>query len=165
MTELTAERLREAMHYSPATGVFTRRIRTANCVKVGDVAGSLTGEGYSHISIYWRRYRAHRLAWLYMTGEWPKSDIDHINLDRADNRWCNLREATLSQNKANNGMYKNNKSGFKGVVWHKRDRKWCSSIRINKKLIHLGSFDCPATAHKAYIEASATLFGEFARAR
>jgi hypothetical protein len=111
---ITAERLRELFNYDPGTGVFTRRVRTANCVKVGDVTGHRQTAGYIQISVDRRPRLAHRIAWCMMTGESPKTQIDHINLDKADNRWCNLREATQSQNFANTRILASNGSGFKG---------------------------------------------------
>jgi hypothetical protein len=85
-------------------------------------------------------YMAHRLAWLYMTGAFPKEQIDHINLDRADNRWRNLREATQSQNRANVSAYANNTSGIKGVNWDKRAGKWRAQIYIAGRKTLLGMF-------------------------
>lgn len=101
MSDLTAERVRELLHYEPATGIFTRRIRTSNRTKVGAIVGADNGKGYLQISVDWRLYSAARLAWLYMTGEWPKEEIDHINRVRSDNRFSNLREATRSSNNCN----------------------------------------------------------------
>ncbi|MCK9994454.1 MAG: hypothetical protein Dbin4_02974, partial [Alphaproteobacteria bacterium] len=101
MAELTQSRLKELLHYDPDTGVFTRRVQTSSNARVGDVAGCLHPEGYRHIQIDGKRYAAHRLAWLYMTGEWPTNQLDHLNGVRDDNRWGNLREATHGQNQQN----------------------------------------------------------------
>jgi hypothetical protein len=88
MTELTAERLRELLNYDPDTGVFTWRVRPVHSHRVGDIAGSVrTTRGYRLIGVAGRVYKAHRLAWLYMMGEWPKDQIDHINRDPSDNRF------------------------------------------------------------------------------
>jgi hypothetical protein len=159
---VTAERLREVLAYEPATGVFTWLVRTTNSVKVGDVAGCVNKGGYVHITIDGCCYLAHRLAWLYMSGEWPVDDLDHINGDRADNRICNLRDATESQNIANSRMQVNNKSGFKGVSWHKYARKWCACIGLNGKVKHLGYFDSPEGAFMEYCFAAWRNFGDFA---
>jgi hypothetical protein len=164
MTNITAERLREALHYEPATGVFTRSIRTANCVKVGDVTGCLGARGYLDIRIDGRLYRAHRLAWLYMTGEWPKSEIDHINGIPADNRFCNLREATRSQNIANERKHVDNTSGFKGVslkTFKSGNCRWQARI-INRKDMHLGYYNTQERAFIAYIFAAWDHFGDYA---
>jgi len=123
-TELTAERLREVLRYEPETGVFVWRVRAARRIHVGAVAGNISpSSGYRFIGVDCRLYGAHRLAWLYMTGEWPKHQVDHVNMDCADNRWANLRDATCSQNTANSCVRINNKSGFKGVSWDKRRRR------------------------------------------
>ena len=138
--ELTAEYLRSILHYEPETGIFTWKVRTANSVKVGDVAGCPDGRGYLRIKVCSRKYQAHRLAWLYVYGEWPKLDIDHINRNGSDNRISNLREVTHKQNQQNRSKPSNNTSGHPGVCWHKRDSKWVAQIRHNKKHTHLGYF-------------------------
>jgi hypothetical protein len=153
-------RLRELLRYDPATGVFIWLINKSNRVEFGTVAGSIVEDrGYRSIRIDGRPYRAHRLAWLWMTGEWPSHGIDHINGIPGDDRWANLRAATQSQNLANMRKSSRNTSGFKGVFWHSGARKW----RARLKSIHLGYFDCPAAAHEAYMRAAREHFGEFAR--
>lgn len=165
MRMLTQSRLRELLHYDPETGFFTRALTTTGIrPKVGDVAGGVNCRGYWQIRIDGERYKAHRLAWLYMTGDWPKEQIDHINMDRSDNRFANLREATNIQNCANQRRPVNNTSGLKGVCWNKRLSKWKSQIRVNGKLHHLGYFDTAEAAHESYIDAAKKYFGEFARA-
>ena len=104
--DLTAERLRELLHYDPETGVFTWKIRTSNRVKVGSIAGVIDPNGYIRIRLDGRLHQAHRLAWLYMAGQWPAIHIDHINGEKAYNRWCNLREATHAQNMQNYELFK-----------------------------------------------------------
>ena len=139
--ELTAEYLRSILHYDPDTGIFTWKVRTARSVKVGDVAGCSNGRDYLQISVQSRLYKAHRLAWLYMRGEWPTDQIDHINRIRTDNRSSNLREVTNNQNLQNKSKYSNNTSGHPGVCWCKQNSKWRATIRHNNKRIHLGYFD------------------------
>src|SRR5687768_770720 len=114
---LTAEKLRELMDYNPDTGVFLYRKRRGRR-SAGLEAGSIV-KGYRLISLG-KQYSAHRLAWLYVYGEWPAGDLDHINCVRDDNRIANLREATDSQNNANRTLAPKNSSGFKGVCWNKR---------------------------------------------
>ena len=138
--ELTAEYLRSILHYSPETGIFTRKVRTSPRVKVGDVAGCPDGGGYMQIRVQSRLYLAHRLAWLHVYGVWPEDQLDHINRNRSDNRIANLREVTNKQNLQNAGKYSHNTSGHSGVSWYKRDSKWIAHIRHNQKLIHLGCF-------------------------
>lgn len=124
--------LKEWVHYEPETGVFIK-LKTGSHplghgsswqAKVGKPTGSVNA-GYVEITVDAKRYRAHRLAWLYMTGEWPKHMIDHINLDGTDNRWLNLRAATHSQNLANVD-YKRGVSGVRGV--HRQGKKWGAMI-------------------------------------
>jgi hypothetical protein len=109
-------------------------------------------------------YRACRLAYFYMTGQWPDGMVDHINMDRSDDRWSNLRPATASQNFGNQTKYRNNKSGLKGVCWHKRDQHWRAQGQLSGKKYVLGSFNCPAAAHLAYVVWADKSFGEYARA-
>ncbi len=110
-----------------------------------------------------KMYKAHRLAWFYMTGEWPPDQIDHIDGDRDNNRLVNLRKATNAQNGANARLSKNNSSGFKGVSFDTSVGRWRASIRRNRQLHYLGFFNTPEEAHAAYASAAVQLFGEFAR--
>ena len=146
--ELTAEYLRSVLDYDPESGIFTWKVGSANQVKVGDVAG-WPDDGYLRIMVQKRSYHAHRLAWLYVRGEWPKDQIDHINRDRADNRIANLREVTNKQNLQNAGKYSHNTSGHTGVCWHKQSSKWEAKIRHNYKHIYLGLFTDLAEAISA----------------
>lgn len=146
--------LKTLFSYDSATGDFTRLVRTSNNTKVGEIAGYLRVNGYVEIRINWEPYLAHRLAWLYMHGNWPVEQIDHINGVRNDNRFCNLREATRSQNLQN--VFKpsvNNTSGLRGVVYHKRDKKYQAQIRVDGAQKHLGSFNTPEEASAAYLAA------------
>ena len=132
---LTQERLKELLHYCPETGVFTWKQRVANRIHIGDTAGCLDKcktNGYIRIL----RYRAHRLAFLYMEGEMPKNDVDHINRVRNDNRWCNLRHATHRMNM--NNMSSSNH--FVGVAWHKGNLRWRAIAIKNNKQVHIGNF-------------------------
>ena len=138
--ELTAEYLRSILHYDPATGIFTWKVSTARRVKVGDIAGYSNGNGYLQISVQSRRYQAHRLAWLYMYGEWPEDQLDHINRNRSDNRISNLRDVSHKQNNQNKSKRSDNTSGHPGVFWHKQSSKWQAQIKHDYKHIHLGLF-------------------------
>jgi hypothetical protein len=137
-------------------------------VRANDVAGTVTKKGYIHIGIGGRYYKAHRLAWLMMTGSWPESQIDHRDLDKSNNRWGNLRLATNTQNTANVGARSHNVCGLKGVhsitTRHGKFGGWRAQIRVSGKLIHLGVFDTALAAHEAYELASREYFGDFARA-
>lgn len=160
--ELSYELLRELLAYDPDTGIFTWKVDVARNVKAGSVAGSTVGIGYRNIRIYRLAYRAHRLAWLFMTGKWPIDMIDHINGVRDDNRFANLREATCEQNRRNSGKHAASGSGFKGVSW-KEGRGWRAYIHVQGKQRHLGYFSTPGKAHAAYVAAAKKYHGEFAR--
>lgn len=159
---LTSERLREVLDYDPNTGVFAWKVRPSRSrIEPGSPAGYVSQRGYVCVKIDGRHYLAHRLAWLFMHGEWPPRLIDHINGVCSDNRIENLRLATATQNNANSKGY--GKSGIKGVTWDNRARKWKSEIRVNGPLVYLGLFDCPAAASFAYQIAADNHHGEFAR--
>jgi hypothetical protein len=117
------------------------------------------------IGLRGRQYGAHRLAWWFNTGEWPTQAIDHQNLDRADNRICNLRLATYSQNSANSSKRANCSSRFKGVTRNRRGGNWLAGIRVNGQHVYLGTFEHEAEAAAAYMSAAVEAFGEFARAK
>lgn len=149
MSTLTAEELREIWHYDPDTGSFTWRKPT----KIGRPPGTKVNKrGYVTIMIRYKNYFAHRLAWLYMTGEWPKNRIDHINGVGSDNRFCNLRDVTVTVNAENQRRpRKDNGVGFLGVA--KNNKRFMAKIKVNGKFVYLGTFDTPEEAHAAYLEA------------
>ena len=162
MTTLTHEKLKSLLHYNQDTGVFTWLVRRGGDANAGTLAGCKHGHGYIDIKIDDKTYQAHRLAFLYVTGEWPKKDeVDHINRIRDDNRWANLREADVSENRSNVAIRSDNKSGGKGVYWRKEERKWNASIRHNGKRYSLGRYESLAEAIEAYDSASKKLHGEF----
>lgn len=153
-------RLKELFNYNINTGNFIRKISVSNKTKIGDIAGS-NNHGYIRIKIDNKLYSAHRLAWLYVYGEWPSKFVDHINGIKDDNRISNLREATRSQNGMNRTKMTNNKSGYKGVFWDKRANKWKAQIRYNGKFKYLGYFDNIEDAVNIYNENANILHGEF----
>lgn len=164
-TGLTADRLREVLSYSPSSGEFHWRIMSSCRKPVGSLAGDKKKDsGYVLIGVDCFRYRAHRLAWLYMTGEWPPRQVDHEDTNRSNNRWANLRLATNQQNQANSGTSKNSASGVKGVFWSKQREKWQTKINVNGRQIHGGFHDCLEDAAAAYLKLAREHFGEFARA-
>lgn len=153
-SHLTARRLREVLHYCPETGVFTWRVRIALYIKVGDVAGMLDHYGYVLIGVDGKKYGAQRLAFFYMTGEWPPHDIDHKNEIRHDNRWDNLRPATRGENNQNRHIAnRNSKSGILGVSWAKSRQKWEVRLTVAGKGVYFGYFDTAEEGHAAYLEA------------
>lgn len=157
---LTQERLKELFHYDPETGIFIRKVRISYRSKVGEIAGGFDAStGYVRISILGELYYSHRLVWLYVTGVWPKKEIDHINGNRSDNRLCNLREATKSENRQNISAdgYKTNSCGFLGVFLDKSCNRWRAKIEVNKCLESLGSYSTAEEASIAYAQAKARL--------
>ena len=143
---LTQSKLKELLHYDPHTGVFTALTKRANRVNIGDRAGHVDSKGYAVIKIAQKAYKAHRLAWLYMTGAHPQDQIDHINRQRSDNRFSNLREATNSENQRNQKPNRLNTSGHAGVrrakttVKGKEYWSWIASIGVEGVKTYLGSF-------------------------
>jgi hypothetical protein len=151
--ELTVEQLKDTLDYDADTGVFVWKIRPSKAVKAGDVAGCTEKRiGYITIGIAKRIYKAHRLAWLYVYGSWPKGLIDHINGNKADNRIENLREVFADGNSQNvRKPNRRNKSGFMGVIWFQN--KWRASVSVNGKSKWLGDYSTPEEAHQVYLEA------------
>jgi hypothetical protein len=159
------------LDYSPKLGLFFWRRReplrqydkTWNTRYAGMPAGTPTvPKGYIQIMADGRLHLAHRLAFLWMTGAWPKQEVDHRDGDRANNRWKNLRVATSSQNRMNSVRRSDNASGYKGVSFDKRRDYWVADIMANGMTFHLGSFPTPEAAAAAYAEAAARLHGKFA---
>ena len=163
INNLTQKELKKQLNYNPDTGIFIWIIGKTNRVNAGDRAGYKNGRGYMQIKINNKQYILSRLAWLYMTGEWPEHFIDHINGITDDDRFCNLRDATPTQNSINKKIPSTNTSGFKGVSFRKGAKKWTAQIRMNGKKKHLGYFDCPKKASKAYEDAAKEVFGEYRR--
>lgn len=161
---ITHERLREVLDYDPITGIFRWQPGHWD-FHAGQVAGTVVTErnGYKRINIIIdkRTYKAHRLAWLYMTGEWPNGNIDHRNRDSTDNSWKNLRDdATKSKNAANTALRADNKSGYKGVCWV--GSRWKVAIAANGKSFRIGSFLFALDGAHAHDIAAIMIFGEFA---
>lgn len=111
-------------------------------------------------------YLAHRLAWLYMTGEWPPAgvEVDHVDTNPNNNKWCNLRLLTHSENGFNRGANRNNKTGLKGVHFHKKANKWVAQIVVNGENVYLGLFDSAEVAKIAYDAAARLYHGDYAHA-
>lgn len=149
---LTQERLKELLHYDPETGIFTWKIRTSRCIRIGSIAGCRKSNGYIVIRADDCLHLAHRLAWFYMFSKWPSHGLDHINCLASDNKISNLREATTYENAQNHKTAApNNKSGLLGVNTH--GLKWRARIYVSGRLIQIGSFQTPELAHAAYLAA------------
>lgn len=155
---LSQSRLQEVLHYNPVTGDFTWLERRPG-ISVDALAGSISSKGYRRIYVDNRQYKAHHLAWLYMTGQWPKCQVDHKDTCPANNAWNNLRQASNQENSFNRTHP--NPNGLKGVSWKKRNKKWVAQISRDGKKVHLGMFATPEEAHAAYCKASKDLHGEF----
>jgi hypothetical protein len=152
-------------HYNPETGKFVR----IKSKRWPNVCMFLTSDkpnskkGYITVDVNNYPYLAHRLAWMYMTGEMPDSnnEIDHINGNRIDNRWCNLRLASDSENMANSKIRIDNSSGYKGVCWSKQKGKWVVNVHFKRKQYYGGSFIDREEAFNARNSLSQRLHGEF----
>lgn len=153
---LTAAYLREVLSYDPGTGLFKWLKKLNRKGRIGDVAGHFCKrKGYALIYIDGQRYRAHRLAWLYVTGDWPALVIDHMDRNPANNAWANLRLATAVENGRNRNPAKSSKSGVVGVTWCAVRQKW-------RGVLTLGYFADKDDAVKARDSAAKAVFGEFA---
>ena len=166
--DLTAEEVHDMITYDPITGLFFWKYQPNKSnlwnVKYADKkAGYVNNDGYIVITIHRRGYKSHRLAWLYMTGCWPINEIDHINMERDDNRFCNLREATRSENQKNTDQRRSNISGAKGVGFVTSRNKYQARITIHGKRKFIGYFDNLEDAQIAYNESSRKHHGDFSR--
>jgi hypothetical protein len=151
---LTVADLRAAFCYCPHTGALTWRYSPIGAVRAGSLAGSLYDSGYIIVRFGGRVLRAHRIAWALMTGEMPAAEIDHINGNRADNRWSNLRDVSRSHN-AQNQRSKNGK--LLGASWNRHRKVWTAAIFSEGRQRYIGAFDTEAAAHGAYLEAKRRL--------
>jgi hypothetical protein len=160
---LSIEALRAVVAYDHSTGQVVWIARSGKKSRIGQPVGSAHSQGYREASILGHRLFVHRVVWALMTGAWPVGLIDHINGDRADNRWSNLRLATPQMNSANMRRRPNNRSGFKGVVRGRNGEKWLAFIHVSGKTQYLGTHKTPEEAHQTYLEAAKRHFGDFAR--
>lgn len=168
------ELLQEFFTYCPESGELSwkerdrsffinyRAYKIWNARSAGKIAGSIESTGYRKVVIFGTPFLAHRIIWKHQTGKEPHRCLDHINGDRADNKWVNLREASSSQNSMNQDVSSKNTSGFKGVSFSTRKRKWGARISCNNIRRRLGYFDTAEEAHAAYRKVALELHGEFA---
>ena len=154
------ERLQELLAYDPETGLFRWISRSSQFshIKIGDVAGGPNGDGYIHIRVDGKKIKAHRLAWLFMTGSWPDDQIDHIDRDKSNNRWSNLRAATSSEN-ACNRRCRQNATGFRGVT--KNNRGYAARLSANGERVYLGTYPTAEEAASVVAAAASDLHGVF----
>lgn len=160
---LTQAQLKSILHYDPETGWFTWLHSRRGPIVKGRRAGSMCRvtcyNYYRKISINGTGYYEHRLAFLYMCGEWPLKEVDHINGDGIDNRYVNLRLCDRGQNSRNTP--KLGAAGFRGVARTPKGR-WYARIMLEGRHAYLGVFDTPEEAQEAYLKAAEEYHGEFA---
>jgi HNH endonuclease len=150
---LTTDRLKRLLDYSAETGLFVWKLYRGSTIKPGDVAGSDKGNGYVQIRVDGTLCLAHRLAWFYVTGSWPLREIDHINGDRSDNRFANLRDVSTSVNGQNARRARScNSSGLLGVSFDKSKNRFAAQITTDGKHTMIGRYKTAAEAHAVYIE-------------
>lgn len=162
---LPIEVARFLLEYDADAGVLRWRVPVGGRTRAGSIAGCRTShsKGYPVVSLFGRTYVAHRLAWFIYYGKWPMRQLDHVDNDPANFKIANLREVDDSQNRMNTSRYRNNTSGYKGVYFNKRDRKWAASICARGKSTFLGYFDTPEAASEAYRAAAPLIHGDYAR--
>jgi hypothetical protein len=164
---LTAEELKKVLRYESDSGEFFWIVHRTGTATAGSVAGSLAinlnGVRYIRFTIFGKRYLGHRIAWLYVYGQWPDGQIDHINGDGTDNRISNLRIVDKFAQNQNRRTPKSNTSGVKGVSWKKARNKWQAQIEAHGVTRYLGMYTNLEAAKKAYEDAARVLHGEFVR--
>ena len=131
---LTQQRLQQLYDYDSETGIFFHKTN-------GTKRGFIRKDGYVQLEIDRHYYLCHRLAWLYVNGEWPKHEIDHINKIKSDNRITNLRDVRRYINSQNKNLPKNNKSGHTGIKWETKSNKWIVKFQMDNKIYHLGTYE------------------------
>jgi hypothetical protein len=157
---ITQLELKEVLHYNQDTGIFTW-INPVRKTMLNVIAGTMSHERYVVIKINKKTYRAHRLAWLYVYGNFPSSILDHINGIKSDNKINNLRKATSQQNNFNRKNESINTSGHKGVHWETAREIWKAVITINNRHIYLGRYKHKQEAINAYLTSAKKYHGEF----
>lgn len=158
---MNINRLKELLNYNPETGDFFWAVKPNKSKKAGDKAGYTPKNSYAQIGIDGKILFAHRVAWALYYNEQPPKMIDHINGNKSDNRICNLRAATNSENMRNTTKTARNSTGYKGVCFNKKSQKYQANIGHNYKCIYLGLFDTAEEAHAAYCKAAAELHGQY----
>lgn len=163
--KISRKELKKVLHYNPETGIFTWRVATARKITVGDRAGTITVHNARAIRVKNILKYEHHWAFFYMTGRFPKKQVDHINGDPSDNRFCNLRLVSASQNLFNTKIQKRNKTGVKGVWFDAPRQKYQVYVRINNRQIRLGWHDNIFDAAASAISGRLKYHGEYARLR
>ncbi len=156
MTDITAEEVRKRLRYDEETGLLHWVEPLSSRVKVGDPVISIRADGYIQVGICGRRFMAHRVIWLLVTGRWPNGILDHKDGVRTNNRWNNLREVSASGNSQNmRRAHRDTKHGLLGVsfIQNRKSKPFRSEIRVDGKPMRLGTFATPEEAHAAYLNA------------
>lgn len=159
--QISQDELNQFFDYDAESGNLIWKVHTNSHMKIGEVAGWEDPKEYRQISLLGKRYKAHRLIWIYHYGE-LNGILDHIDGDKHNNRIENLRLATPSQNNCNTGLIKSNKSGLKGLYWDKINEKWRVQIEINRVRKNVGRFADLFEAACVIISLRNKLHGEFA---
>lgn len=154
------EDIGDYLDYDATSGVLRWKVPSSRCHRAGDIAGRVSRSGYIEISFRYRRYSAHRIAWFLVTGNQAENVLDHIDLNKSNNSFANLRLASPTLNNAN---WAPKRDGLKGVTLHKCG-KYQAQVKCRGKNHYLGLFDTEADAAAAYAAKAQELFGEFARA-
>jgi HNH endonuclease len=160
-SRLTAQRLREVLHYEPVTGIWTWLINRRGIAKTGTIAGGVSSRGYWRFKIDGHLYQSSRLAVLYMTGQWPAEEVDHKDGNPLNDRWNNLREATRSEQRQNVRRRRDSRNAYKGLIRRQRKTKTVWEARVKGKCV--GTFDSEEKAYAAYCQKATEAFGQFAR--
>lgn len=147
-------RVREVFDYDPLTGVLRKN---------GRITGWVGGSGYLKTDIDGGKYYVHRIVFVLMAGRWPRRLVDHVNLNKRDNRWANLRQCSKTQNQGNRTAYANSRSGIKGIGWDEARQRWRAQVCKGGKRVFIGRFTDRASAMAAHAAESVRLFGAFAR--
>jgi hypothetical protein len=160
--------IKKSVSYDPDTGKFTWLYREGCTARwnnrfAGKDAGQSAKGKYLAMKFNYRIYYLHRVAWMLMTGEWPENEVDHINGDKSDNRFCNLRSATRAQNARNKAVTSASKTGVTGVCFRPLKGKWDANITVMNKQVHLGRFATMEAAIEARKDAELHYYGCFSR--
>jgi hypothetical protein len=149
------EDVKRVLAYEPESGLFVWRAWAGKKSVPGEIAGWAHSQGYTAISLFGLKVYAHRLAFLFQLGRFPDDVVDHINGNRKDNRWSNLRDVNQRTNVENrtSPLSANSASGLLGVHWCSQQNKWQAEIKSFGRKKHIGFFDDPFKAHEAYLQA------------